>query len=470
MRQTILILALLFGLGGYASDLELLVEYPTPEPTEVELLPPGSTQSLIQTPVGRLLPSAVSIRVRMFPIISSPYRDPYPVVQDPNNVYVINKKGVSILSLADNIFLAKGHDLHFDFRNDYFLVDGEKVPLQPVEIIPNDPSVLSEITWDKGKRDSGGQSVEIAAALRGNFEIIKTYFVKKQKNRWSVINVLPLNQYLRSVLPSEILPTWHIEALKSQAVAARTYALYEMALARVKEKRNWDVDPTTWYQSYRGVHFRRGQRAIRVEHEATNRAVADSRHNVLTYNGEVIKAYFSSNSGGVTCSAKECFHLEGDNPPYLVSVPDAPGVKEKPYGTWGEKANITQQTIKERLKLMGFPDSIQVKELIVNIMGNSGRVWGLKVLLADQKEIVLNRIQSSGMMTLFGGVRSYLYSLFPPDINGTQKVVGHGLGHGVGMSQYGSLIFAEQGWAAEKILTYYYSGARLYSISSEDSH
>lgn len=479
MRWTSTALIFLGLTGSARANHNILVSYPTPTPEKIELLPAGAT-SFVLSGLGDLLPSKVNINVRMFPIVSSPPRDPYPAVQDPYQAIIYNKAGVSILSRPANQFLAKGQKVEFDFSKETFLVDEQVVPLQEIEVVASDPNVLSELSWDKGKKDANGELVEIATVLRGNFAVIKTVFFKTlprlkkivgQNNElWSIVNVLPLNLYLQSVLPSEILPTWHIEALKSQAVAARTYALYEMALARVKDKKNWDVDPTTWYQSYRGVKFRRGQRSIFVEDEATNKAVAGSRHNVLTYNGEVIKAYFSSNSGGVTCSAKECFHLEGENPPYLISVPDAEGVKDKPYGTWGEKANVTPTSIKERLQLMGYPKTIQVKELMVDVTGGSGRVWGFKVKLDDDKEIKLNRIQSTGMMTLFGGIRSYLFKIFSPDQTGRQKVVGHGLGHGVGMSQYGSLLFAEQGWSAERILTYYYTGVRLFSIVKEDEH
>lgn len=466
MKSVLLGFVLSIAAGARATSL--LVEYPVPSPEQIELLPAGSTQSLLPSP---FFPSSVDIRVRMFPILSSPPLDPYPVVKNPFLIEMVNRGGLKVLSRPEGILLAKGKALRFDFSTDEFLVDEERVKLREIEIVPDDSNVTTDLLWDRG------DALQIGASLRGRLIVMKTSYVsmlKRFKNVfkdndeiWSVINELPLNFYLQSVLPSEILPNWHIEALKTQAVAARTYALYEMAEARTKYKRVWDVDPTTWFQSYRGVTFRRGDREIRVEDQATNQAVKDSRHKVLTYNKEVIKAYFSSNSGGVTCSAKECFNLLGENPPYLKSVPDHEGVIKMPYGTWGENANVTKKTVKEKLLMMGFPDGLEVAELVVNTTGDSGRVWGMKVKLAQGADIILNRLQSSAVMTLFGGIRSYLFKLFAPDQKGKQKVVGHGLGHGVGMSQYGALLFAQDGWSSDKILTHYYNGVQLYSISNE---
>ncbi len=439
-----------------------------PSSEQIELLPAGSTERVLpQT----FLSSSVDIRVRMFPILSAPPLDPYPPVKNPFVIEMLNRSGLSVLSRPEGILLAKGKSIRFNFSEEEFLVDEVKVKLREIDILPEDANVTTDLLWDRG------EELQIGTSLRGRFIVMKTSYIsmlnrfknifKDNNEIWSVINELPLNFYLRSVLPSEILPNWHMEALKTQAVAARTYALYEMAVARTKQKRIWDVDPTTWFQSYRGVTFRRGDREIRVEADSTNQAVKDSRHNVLTYNKEVIKAYFSSNSGGVTCSAKECFNLAGDNPPYLQSVRDHDGVRSMPYGTWGEKANVTKKSVKEKLLMMGFPQELEVNEVLVNKTGDSGRVWGMKVKLNSGDDIVLNRLQSSALMTLFGGIRSYLFKLFAPDQHGKQKVVGHGLGHGVGMSQYGALLFAQDGWTADKILTHYYRGVQLYPISSE---
>jgi stage II sporulation protein D len=470
MKSLLGILITFWGALGFSHAR--LVEYPFPTPKHIELLPAGSTDLVLSN--LNFVPTSVKIRVRMFPILSSPPRDPYPAVTNPFLAELTNDGGFSVLSRANGTLLAQGKNIKFDFAKGEYQVDQKTYAVEELEIVPDDPTILSDLLWDKG------HELAITTTLNGNFIVMKTSFIKtllRFKNTikdnsevWSIVNELPLNFYLRSVLPSEIMPNWHMEALKVQAVAARTYALYEMAVARVKEKRNWDVDPTTWFQSYRGVYFRRGDRQIKVEDEATNKAVKDSRHHILMYNGEVIKAYFSANSGGVTCSAKECFHLAGDNPPYLVSVPDADGVQKMPYGTWGERANVSRQTVKEKLILLGYPDTTEVDEVMVDKTGESGRVWGLRVKIKNGEDIVLNRLQSSAIMTLFGGIRSYLFQIFSPNQDGKQNIVGHGLGHGVGMSQYGALLFAEQGWDADRILRYYYSGVQLKQIANGDAN
>lgn len=483
----IIINLLLFNLAS-AEPLNLLVDYPLPKVDSIELLPSGSTRSIIKSESGflpevDLMTAGVEIRVRLFPILSSPFRDPYPVVKNPFFVELSNSSELLLVDKGTGKELLQSKHVKLDFLNGKILANNTEYNLVECLISVGNDKSLTEVFWDQGQVDSSGRKIEIAVKVRGNFWIVKTDFAnitprirkmleekKLSRELWSVINILPLNQYLQSVLPSEVSAQWPSEAIKSQAIAARTYALYEMALARNKDKKIWDVDPTTWYQSYRGVEFRRGQSALIVETNSTNLAVKSTRHNVITYNGEVIKAYFSSNSGGVTCSAKECFNLSGDNPPYLTSVTDAPGVEKLPFGTWGAGANINRESIKDRLVLLGYPKEISVKEMIESVHGESGRVWGLRVILMDDNEIKLNRIQSSAMMTLFGPIRSYLYKLSPADENGKQQVVGHGLGHGVGMSQYGAYLFANNGWKAEQILGHFYQKTFLHQISTEEEN
>ncbi len=471
------------------SSDDLLVDYPPVTPKEVKILSEGKTRKAIgaaQKDTEYFVRSAVDIKVRMFPILSAPYKDPYPVVRDPFLVELKNIEGLRIFDVSDNL-LAEGNVVKFDFREKKFLVDQKSVALQPLRIDPRTHEKPTQMVWDRGQKDSQGQSVEMAVAVRGQFVVEPTTYTQiaarlvptidkyfppkkntKQRQLWTLINDLSLNQYLQSVLPSEINAKWHPESVRAQAIAARTYALYEMTIARQNPDRRWDVDPTTWYQSYRGVVFRRGKKDYLVETDQTNDAVKNSRHKVITFNGEVIKSFFSANSGGITCSAKECFDLKGPNPPFLISVPDADGVKEAPFGTWGMHATVNRKTIKERLLVLGFPASIEVDYMTPALLGESQRVWQLKVVLQNGEELLLDKSQSKSMMALYGSIRSHLYSLSMPNQTGQQEVKGHGFGHGVGMSQFGAKLFAEAGWDADKIITYYYRNTKIFQITGED--
>jgi len=132
-----------------------------------------------------------------------------------------------------------------------------------------------------------------------------------------VVNELPLEQYLYSVVAIEMFPSWPIEALKAQAVAARTYALYSgngFTVAHV-------VDTTT-SQAYYGVNS---------EHQNTTAAVDATKGEVLMYNGKLVETLFSSSAGGRTADAKEIW---GNEVAYLKTVESPDSISEKGLHSW----------------------------------------------------------------------------------------------------------------------------------------
>lgn len=126
-----------------------------------------------------------------------------------------------------------------------------------------------------------------------------------------VLNVLPLEQYLPGVVPGEMPPSWPPEALRAQAVAARTYAIARMA---AQQDATYDVAATVADQVYRGVDG---------EDDRTSAAVRDTAGLILTYLGVPIVAYFSSDAGGYTRAGGQ---------PYLLPVPAS--APESPYRDW----------------------------------------------------------------------------------------------------------------------------------------
>jgi stage II sporulation protein D len=132
-----------------------------------------------------------------------------------------------------------------------------------------------------------------------------------------VVNVLPLETYLQGVVAGEMPFTWPAEALKAQAVAARSYAL-----ASVLKGKPYDLYSDVRSQVYLGVGG---------EKPSTTKAVADTAGQVVLYGGKVATTYYYSSSGGKTASAADVF---GFSVPYLVSRPD-PWDKASPYYRWG---------------------------------------------------------------------------------------------------------------------------------------
>ena len=136
-------------------------------------------------------------------------------------------------------------------------------------------------------------------------------------NNMYVVNELPFEKYLYSVVAIEMYPSWPLEALKSQAVAARTYALYSgngFTVAHV-------VDTTT-SQAYYGANS---------ESANTTKAVDDTKGEVITYNGKLIETLYSANAGGITADAKELWNNEVA---YLKSVSSPDNISEKDLLFW----------------------------------------------------------------------------------------------------------------------------------------
>ena len=149
---------------------------------------------------------------------------------------------------------------------------------------------------------------------RGSFRVLKLAGGKIR-----VVNVVGLDLYLRGVVPSEMPKTWAAEALKAQAVAARSYALSHLHAGG-----GFDLYPDTRDQVYLGI-----------PHEApsTNAAVGATAGQVVFYKGKVASTYFFSTSGGRTASVQDVYP---NSPPipYLASVPD-PYDSISPYHDWG---------------------------------------------------------------------------------------------------------------------------------------
>lgn len=391
-----------------------------------------------------------NIWVKMFPLLSVPLGDPYPETVDRNALTIVNSGVVNIYGLDDGALLASGRNLSFNFVAQTVDVDGTLFALEPIWIVPQS-AVTTTLGWDKG-----GKS-EVKVELRGGF------IVKPINNIWSAINVVGVNDYLQAVVPSEVIASWKSETLRAQAIAARTYGMYEVAHSRA-EGDEYDVDPTTWFQSYQGVMFwnRDGRSWRHVELAATTAAVNATGSKVITYGGEIIKAYFSSNSGGRTCTAGECFET-GIDLPYLREVDDAPGIRNSPGGTWGSRATLTPAAIKAKLKEYGFEFNGTVKKLEALERGPSRRIWRLRLLLTNGSVVNLERQQTRKVMHLFGPIRSFQYELGNVS-GGRQRITGHGYGHGVGMSQWGAQLYAKAGWNAERILKHFYFDVVIKSL------
>ena len=266
-------------------------------------------------------------------------------------------------------------------------------------------------------------------------------FVRRGKG-FSVINRVDLEEYVKGVVPSEVSSTWHPEMLKAQAVAARTYALYQQMLGATRE---YDVAATVQDQVYRG------KQGIDV---GILRAVEETRGLVVTYMGAPIYAAFSSTAAGLTEDAMNVWSKEY---PYLKGV-ECPFDLASPFYQW--KSSFKLDTLEQNLRQQGFPVGT-IATITPLAFSRGGRVAKLRVLHSGG-ELVLRgeELRKAVGYTIIPSTQFAIESI-------GQDVVlsGFGAGHAVGMCQWGAKELAELGYSFSTILQYYYPGTELQNLT-----
>ncbi len=246
---------------------------------------------------------------------------------------------------------------------------------------------------------------------------------------------MDLEDYLYSVVGSEMPTSWPQAALQSQAVAARSYVLYKRSRGK---NPLYDVDATTTYQVYKG---------IAQEAPSTITAVDSTANQVVTYNGAVIEAIFHSSSGGGTENAVDVW---SSDVPYLRSVQDYD--QGSPVYSW--KETFTLSEFSDKIGGIGRINTIGTAQLTPG-----GRVASITFAGENGTKTLRGRDVRSAL-----GLRSTRFNI---DLNNSSvTVTGSGFGHGVGMSQWGARSLAEQGWDYERILQHYYQSTAIAQLEN----
>jgi stage II sporulation protein D len=285
------------------------------------------------------------------------------------------------------------------------------------------------------------------------------------------VNVVDLESYLRGVIPWEIgRPGMEsIEAVKAQAIAARSYTVAHLGR---REDLGFDLWDNVADQVYRG---------LTGINPVTDRAVQQTRSQVLRYDGEIVQAYYCSTCGGHTSSIQDVWPREAV--PYLQGLRDAPPgesawCRESPHFRWtvawsalelGEiiRAHLPAE-VDPRLtaRQVGVLEGLEVLE-----SDSSGRVHRLRVKTSTGSwEVVGDRIRwvLRPARSRFDILQSTLFRL--EEYRNEKGVLigvrlqGGGYGHGIGMCQSGALAMARAGRSCEKILEHYYPGTRIQSL------
>jgi len=296
--------------------------------------------------------------------------------------------------------------------------------------------IVLDATSTVGKMlvEPGGRPLRYnGAPYRGSIEICQS------EGKILVINRVTVREYLMSVVPGEIPSKWGREALKAQAVAARTYCythLYHAAGRRTL----YDLSSTTDSQVYRGMN---------VETPETTEAVAATDGEILTYGDRPIVAYFHSTCGGKTSDAK--FVWEHSDLPYLRSV-ECSYCAASPKFAW--QTRLSREEVRSAFTRR-YPTISSIKG--ITLKKKHGRVVAVSVR------------HSRGTIVLRGNEFRLLFQpdrikslMFSSRVSGRDLIItGYGWGHGVGMCQWGAKGMADRGFSYREILAHYYSGVSL---------
>ncbi len=279
------------------------------------------------------------------------------------------------------------------------------------------------------------------AVYRGELEI------HAKSGAISVVNRVPLEDYLRGVVPSEMPASWPLEALKAQAVAARNYALLQVK----NSKDIYDVRADQLSQVYRGCG---------VETPAADRAVLETAGVVLLYNGELAYTFYHSSSGGFTENSEDVWL----NPlPYIKGKAD-PYDKNDLHYNWQVSYTADQLAIQLKKAGYNFKKITGLEELSRTSSGQ--RVKKILVKGEDEKGSPIKvEIGNADAVRTALGLKSALFTMnVKKDAKGllsSVEIRGSGFGHGLGMSQWGARGMAQKGYNYQDILRYYFTGVKL---------
>jgi stage II sporulation protein D len=320
----------------------------------------------------------------------------------------------------------------------------------------------------------------------------------------TVVNVVFLDHYLYGVISREMSPSWHIEALKAQAVCARNYVAVHL---NKHGSAGFDLCNNVHCQAYSGT---------RVETKGSYAPVDETTRQVLTYDGKLAELYYSSSMGPTTEDVK---HVWGNAVPYLISVDNSYEDTENiPNGVWSGTLTVEEATTIMRNKGYDVGDVTEIKVLEYT---PNGRVLKMEVKGTKSKKT----FERESCRTLFNTVtKSQMFSVTPVKEGETEQAVlyltdgtktgeasdlkkltiltasgrktlsgsslyasdgktqasyaavkkaakttgfhfdGTGWGHSVGMSQYGAKSMAEAGHSYVEIVLHYFPGTNLENV------
>ena len=274
------------------------------------------------------------------------------------------------------------------------------------------------------------------------FNFISNSVVRVKRENGNIDRVF-FEEYVKGVLAGEMPTSFDLEALKAQAVAARSYVLKKM---EQNKEQDYDVVDTVMNQVYLDDATLKEKWKDKYE-EKNNKikqAIVETKGEYMTYNNEVIEAFFFSTSTGKTENSGEVFQTQL---PYLKSVDSAWDEEVSPV--FSQDNNLSLEEFYQKLNIEYNPNL----KIEITKTTSTGRIKELKI---NNHEFKANDIYQKL------NLRSTFFDIKQKD--NQVEITTKGYGHGVGMSQYGALSMSKKGYNYEEILKYYFKDVEISKI------
>ncbi len=315
---------------------------------------------------------------------------------------------------------------------------------------PDEP--VKQAETQKPKKDKTEDSQVPSVSI----DITEPDLIKAYNTKTNEVIVIDFEEYLKGVVASEMPAEFNIEALKAQAVTARTYLLYKIKKFPEGQPEHKDAPICT------GIHCQvwNSKNDLIALHEEgwydkywskIEEAVNSTKNQILTYEGKIIEPLFHSTSGGRTENSEDVFSA---SVPYLRSV-------ESPYESQAPKlhssAKISVDEFIKKIKSVYGSLNITPNNLKEKVkLGDISEGGKVKTLIIDGTEITGREIRS--LFNLNSTNFSFIQS------GNDLEIVTTGYGHGVGMSQWGANGMGEEGFNYKEILKHYYTNVEIVSM------
>ena len=344
--------------------------------------------------------------------------------------------------------LAKGGELPWVEvkAGDALSIGDKSFAENPVTIIPEEDGTI-EVEYS---RDSRGNPVR-----PGGVRYKGTLIVHLLPDRkLALVNEVDLEDYLQGVVGKEMNLGEGVEALKTQVIAARTYAVKEQSLERVRRVKGEKFD---LYDDERSQMYGGMERAT----STAEKLVDETRGMFLVYEGKLVRTFYSSACGGHTEPAWEVLGEETEKIAPLAGT-SCDYCQRRPVYRWKEPVVIPKKEISEKCLPKELQDK-RIKSLDVTRTLPGGHAVEVTITFENSSRVVKLHAVNDFKRNVTARLRSTLWDRIE-DRGDAISIVGRGYGHGAGLCQVGAYEMAKDGKTAAEILEHYFPGAKVQKL------